>query len=77
MNDALKKKWTERTYAIYDATIAAAYGLKSRDCPEPTQPNDDESLLLQAREAFAQGRQCSGWDLVDRAMGCAGVMVTL
>lgn len=68
-----KKSWTDRTYAIYEAATAAAYGLRDdapgrAPCPEPSEPTRDESLLLSAREAFKAGQQCRGWDLVDEAM---------
>lgn len=65
----MSKKWTERTYSIYDATVGASHGL-DRFCPMPNDPTLVEALLLSARECFKARQQCRGWDLVDEA--CRG-----
>lgn len=53
-----------RTYEIYRAALAMAHG-EIIACPEPNDATPVEQTLLTARECFAAGRQCRGWDLVE------------
>ncbi len=56
----------ETTQLIRDAALWSAHG-SARDYPEPHVPTPAQALYLQAIEAFKEGRQCTGWDLVDTA----------
>lgn len=58
-------RMSERERQIRRAAVCYAYG-ENLSCPEPTEPTEAEQHWLSARDCFQQGRQCAGWDAVER-----------
>lgn len=70
--DAARKRPSECELQIRAAAVAASYGEPEAYCPDPREPSEAEALYLEAREHFRAGRQCAGWDAVERADAASG-----
>lgn len=62
---------TEREWTIRQI-VTRALPNDTRELPQPVEPTEAEELYFRASECFKVGRECMGWDLVEKADAIVG-----